>query len=307
MRNIEKVSKYIRYEAAENGIKLAIVPISCLGEVKADMQMLSEQNDLNGFQKEIINRKYILDVPSVDFAAKSVVIAVWPLAIGEATFHYLGNRASCIVDDSYTRPDIHDKLSQLFLTQGHMLKHFGWLPAKHLAVRSGLCEYGRNNITYCDDWGSFIRIGAYVSDIPVRDYVWREVKNLDACDSCGKCIASCPTGAILPHRFLIDNEKCLALLNDSANDIPNWVPKSAHHSLIECFRCQETCPLNKKRLSNMVRLEFCEAETRAILESDTFQGFPESIRKRLWYYETGDQFTCIPRNLALLLANVLDT
>lgn len=52
MRNIEKVLKCIRYEAAENGIKLAIVPISCLGEVKVDMQMLSEQNDLNGFQKE---------------------------------------------------------------------------------------------------------------------------------------------------------------------------------------------------------------------------------------------------------------
>lgn len=290
--------------AAEEGLKLAVVPIGCLEEIKADMKALSEQNDLNGFQQEIINKRYVLDVPPVAFTAKSVVIAVWQLSVAKATFHYHGKKASCIVDDSYTRTGVHDKLSQLFSAHGYSLEYCNWMPVKRLAVRSGLCEYGRNNITYCADWDSFIRLGAYISDIPAENYVWRKVSNPDVCSSCGKCIANCPTGAILPDRFLIDNEKCLTYLNDSDGDIPDWVPKSAHHSLIECFRCQEICPLNRKRLSNLGTLELDETETQAILDSNTFQDFPESIRKKLWYYDTGDQFKCIPRNLRLLLDNL---
>lgn len=292
-------------KATAEDIRFTVVPIECLESIKTDMQALSEQNELNEFQKQIIGERYILDPPQTDFDVKSVVIAVWQLSVAKAIFHYRGKTSSCIIDNSYTRTDVHDKLTQLFSAHGYSLKYFNWMPLKRLAVRSGLCAYGRNNITYCGDWGSFIRLAAYVSDAPAEDYVWREVKNLDACSTCGKCIASCPTGAILSNRFLIDNEKCLTYLNDSDRDIPDWVPKSAHHSLIECFRCQEVCPLNRKRLSNLETLEFNETETEAILNAATFQDFPESIRKKLWYYHTGDQFKCLPRNLQLMLDNLL--
>ncbi len=292
--------------ATVEGIKFTIIPIECLEEIKTDMQLLSARYELNDFQREIVNDRYVLDPPQGEFPSKSLVIAVWQLSIARASFHYRGRCASCIVDDSFTpATDIHDRLSKLFSAQGYALKYVSWLPLKRLAVRSGLCEYGRNNITYCGDWGSFIRLGAYVSSVPAENYVWREVKSMGACSRCGKCIANCPTGAILPNRFLIDNVKCLTYHNDSDQGIPDWVPRSAHHCLVECTRCQEICPLNSRRLTNLKTIEFTEAETEAMLSAGSFLGFPESVREKLWYYDTGEPFKFLPRNLRLMLDNLL--
>lgn len=294
--------------AAIEGIRFTVIPIECLEEIKADIQVLSAQYELNDFQREIVNDLYVLDPPLTEFDIKSLVVAVWQLSIARATFHYRGQRASCIVDDSFTpATDVYDRLSRLFASNGHALEQVTWMPLKRLAVRSGLCEYGRNNITYSGDWGSFIRLGAYVSNAPAENYVWREVKSLDVCSRCGKCIANCPTGAILPNRFLIDNVKCLTYHNDSDRAIPDWMPKSAHHCLVECTRCQEICPLNSRRLANLETIELTEAETDAMLKAGSFLDFPDSVREKLWHYDTGEPFKFLPRNLRLMLDNLLGT
>ncbi|MEE9378294.1 MAG: hypothetical protein V3V33_09695 [Candidatus Lokiarchaeia archaeon] len=43
------------------------------------------------------------------------------------------------------------------------------LPQKTLAVRSGLAEYGRNNITYIPGMGSFHRLTTLYSDFPTEE------------------------------------------------------------------------------------------------------------------------------------------
>jgi hypothetical protein len=67
----------ITNKAREQGIKLAIIPIECLSDIKSDMAQLENENNLNELQKWIIRQKYILDVPELDFEAKAIVIAVW--------------------------------------------------------------------------------------------------------------------------------------------------------------------------------------------------------------------------------------
>ncbi len=104
---------------------------------------------------------------------------------------------------------------------------------------------------------------------------------------------------------MIDNEKCLANLNAFDDiPIPEWVPKSVHHRIIEYTRCQDICPLNKERLIKLETVEFDNKDTSAILNSKTFADFPESIRKKLWFYNNDMPFRCIPRNLALMFGNV---
>lgn len=294
----------IKKAALENNIKLAVIPVERMTELKADIDKVAADNAINGFQKWIIEQKYVYS-PEVDFEVKSVVIAVWPQRVVKLVFRYQGKTASCIADDGFLHTTERDNaLKALFEQRGFHLKPFSWMPQKRLAVCAGLCEYGRSNITYCGEWGSFIKLNSYATDLPAEDYSWREAVTMDLCAACGKCITNCPTKAILPDRYLIDNEICLACVNSRDDkDIPDWVPKTAHHRLIECTKCQDVCPMNQKRLANLEEIEFSEEETKTILGCASFKEFPESIKEKLWIYDNGDELKCIPRNLRLMLGN----
>ncbi len=294
----------IKKAALESSVKLEVIPFERMIELKADIDKVASENAINGFQKWIIEQKYVY-IPEVDFEAKSVVVAVWPQRVVNLVFNDQGKTVSCIADDGFLHTtERDDALKALFEQHGFHLKPFSWMPQKRLAVCAGLCEYGRNNITYCGEWGSFIKLNSYATDLPAEDYFWRKVVTMDLCDTCGKCIANCPTKAILPNRFLIDNEICLACLNARDDkEIPDWVPKIAHHRLIECTKCMDICPMNQKHLANLEEIEFSKKETETMLGSASFQEFPDVIKEKLRIYNNGDVLKCIPRNLRLMLDN----
>ncbi len=294
----------IKKAALESDIKIEVIPIGKMAELKADIDKVAADNAINGFQKWIIEKKYVY-TPEVDFEVKSVVVAVWPQRVVNLVFRYRGKTVSCIADDGFLHTtERDDALKALFEQRGFHLKPFSWMPQKRLAVCAGLCEYGRSNITYCDEWGSFIKLNSYAADLPAEVYSWREAVTMELCDTCGKCIANCPTKAILPDRYLIDNEICLANVNARDDlDIPEWVPKSAHHRLLECTKCQDVCPMNQKRLANVEKIEFSEDETETMLRSASFKDYPDVIKEKLWIYDNGDELKCIPRNLRLMLEN----
>ena len=41
------------------------------------------------------------------------------------------------------------------------------IPVKLLAVRTGLAQYGRNNVAYVKNMGSFVRLDAFCTDAPL--------------------------------------------------------------------------------------------------------------------------------------------
>lgn len=294
-------------KADEYGIRLSVLPASCLAEIKTDIQQVASENELNGFQQYILHKRYVLDLPQADFEIRSIVLAVWPLNLAHATFTHEGLTVHDIFDDGYADADRHKNgnITAIFESAGFHLHDPGWLPLKRLAVRAGLTEYGRNNITYAKEWGSFIMLAGYFSDIEPSEYVWREVKNAEICDSCGKCIHNCPTGAILPDRFLIDNEKCLADINPRSGDaFPDWVPKYAHHRLIECIKCEDICPMNKTRLENIKEhIDFSEEETNIILTYPDAKSYPKSLTDKLWYFGSDLQKRPFKRNLKAMFEN----
>ena len=294
-------------QALEMGIKMVVLPISVLGEIKADIEAFVAENKLSDYQKWIIDNRYILDMPSVGFEAKSLVVAIWRRKPYEVVFRHGGREISCIIQNAYLDREVggNGDIWEIFGGVGLSLKYFHWMPLKRMVVCAGLGTYGRNNIVYNDEWGSFFQIGVYASDLEVGEYEWRDVVNMGLCDGCGECVKNCPTKAIVANRFLVDGEICLSkLTGDGETDIPDWVDKADVNSVYGCFRCQKICPINEKVLENMERILFDEEETGAILNSRSFADFPRGVKEKLWHFDTGAEFSCIPRNLRVMLENI---
>jgi epoxyqueuosine reductase len=132
--------------------------------------------------------------------------------------------------------------------------------------------------------------------------MWREVKNMDICNTCKLCQKNCPTRAILVDRFLIDNEKCLSSINEFGTDpFPDTVPKSAHHRIVNCSHCQDICPINKGRFDDISEtIYFSEEETALLLSGVKYENMPKELSEKIdicgmkWFYGS------LPRNLKAL-------
>lgn len=284
-------------------IKTTAIPISCLNDIRDDISTFAQRSDLNGFQNWIVKERYMLN-PEPDFEPQSIIIAAVGFNLCNVVFHYEGKTVTSVVDLAASEDKV---IELLFKGSNYRFFYDYWLPQKRLAVRSGLAEYGRNNICFVDGMGSLISLFVFISDMQYdKDYTWREVKNMDVCDTCNLCLSSCPTGAILNNRFLIDNEKCLTSMNEFGTEpFPDTVPKSIHHRIVCCSRCQELCPANRDWFDNITQsVSFSEEETALLLSGEKFEDLPKELADKLetncmkWFYES------IPRNLKALFDNV---
>lgn len=152
--------------------------------------------------------------------------------------------------------------------------------------------------------GSFLTLIAYFSSIPCTEDPWYPIRSMSACNQCTSCLNNCPTGAIRKERFLIDNELCLSYFNERADDFPEWLPKSAHHCLYDCLKCQIICPKNKDYINNVIGpLEFDEAETDLLLSGRTMEEFPHKLRDKVQFLDMSSWLPAIPRNMRILFEN----
>jgi epoxyqueuosine reductase len=284
-------------------MKTAAIPISCLNDIKDDISVFAQRSDLNNFQKWIVKERYVLK-PELDFEPQSIIIAAVGFDLCNAVFHYAGRTVISVVDLPVTADGVRELLSR---GNNYHFFYDYWLPQKRLAVRSGLAEYGRNNICFVDGMGSLITLFVFISDMPCnKEYTWREVKNMDICNTCNLCRKNCPTGAILADRFLIDNEKCLSAINEfGTGPFPDTVPKSAHHRIVNCSRCQDICPKNNGRFDRITEtVYFSEEETALLLSGVKYEKLPKELSEKIdiygmkWFYES------LPRNLKALFDNV---
>jgi epoxyqueuosine reductase len=153
-------------------------------------------------------------------------------------------------------------------------------PLKSVAARLGLTCYGRNNVTYAGGFGSGLQIVGCATNEDVSDGAAepRPPKMLDACASCHACEGLCPTGAIVGDRFLLRAERCLVFFNERREEIPGWVPQSAHRCLIGCLACQAACPANAGKLKvTDTGLVITEEETKKILDPATPESDPHLL------------------------------
>ena len=286
----------------EADLRSAILPIRYLAEIKRDIVRFSETESLNDYQKWITREGYVLDAPELPFEAKSIVLVTTKHKLVNMVFHHKDRTLRdfhCLSSQPLRR-----KIEDLFKENGYHTEYLYWMPQKRLAVCAGLCEYGRNNITYTDEWGSWFEILTFLSDMPgPNGCVWREVKRMDACENCMACLRACPTDTIKDDTYLIDNVRCLTLHIESDRPFPDWIPKGAVQSVIGCVYCQDSCPKNKDKFNYSGVIDFNETETALLLEGAALGDMPGALRQKIDLLAMEWRLPSLPKSLKVLLEN----
>jgi epoxyqueuosine reductase len=289
-----------------------VVPIDRMPELQAEVDSWKHSNRISDqplYRSHIDNLGFTLPV---DFPeAKSLIVLALFTPPALANLWLDGTTHEVIIPPGYYHAGFTiDNLSQEICKNvigdtSARLERAEAVHLKLLAVRSGLGQYGRNNICYVNGMGSFITLYAFFTDRDLHRDNWEEIRLLELCNKCRVCLKTCPTGAIRVRQAVIDAGQCLTLYNEDAHPFPNWIPPGVHNALIGCTRCQWPCPANKKALQRTLRFEDVEEdETRDFLSSNPSESALEIISEKLHLpYMPGsmEMQTVFIRNLRYLI------
>lgn len=303
----DAAAKFESHFRAE-GINCHVVNI---GRLKDLQNSIENNHSKNLFNEVFFNerlKRFSFELNCESFSPKSIIIAAIPSAQTKVVFSYNGKEFPLILPPTYYH--YTERKEETLTRFKNFLNPLGYraetadIPEKLLAVKSGLAEYGRNNITYVKGMGSFYSPAAFYSDIPCNTDDWFEPKMMDRCGSCKACLLKCPTGAISSERFLLHAEKCLVFHNERAPEIPfpEWIDPSAHNAVVGCMICQQYCPEDKPFLNWFEGNEtFSDEETLQILEGIPFEELNSVTKEKLERLELVDYYKMLPRNLRVLL------
>ncbi|MDQ1280588.1 MAG: Epoxyqueuosine reductase [Thermoproteota archaeon] len=238
--------------------------------------------------------------------AKSIIVIATPRPQTRAIFNLNGQRRPLIIPPTYTgydrvREQIEDLLAKTISREKYTLTRTT-LPLKLLAARSGLAQYGRNNICYVQGMGSFLQLAAVYSDMPCEEDNWQEKTVMESCEECERCRRACPSGAIPSDRFLLRAERCIVYHNEKKGDIsfPEWVDASWHNCIVGCMHCQRACPENRKFIEFFdEEEEFSEEETKLLLNDMSGDRLPARTRGKLERLSLIDYLDSLQRNLGV--------
>lgn len=298
------------------GLKAKVVSIDHLGEIQSEIAKTKNENrDVADNLGRYLN-EFSYEAPKNLSNAKSIIIVAVPQPIVRITFtlgikkHVVLMPPMYLLNSSLEQESKQKKILEVSSILEKILSPQNYkaiktnLPCKLLAVKSGLSKYGRNNISYIKDLGSFYWLGAYLSDLPCEMDSWGEASVMDICEDCNLCLKNCPTGAIANDRFLIHADKCITLHNESTRVFPEWIATKWHNSIIGCMRCQLICPANKNHIKALEDLvEFSASETKMILAGIPLAELPQITYEKLETLSFVECFDLLSRNLKVLIGN----
>ncbi|MBQ9993361.1 MAG: epoxyqueuosine reductase [Clostridia bacterium] len=115
------------------------------------------------------------------------------------------------------------------------------IPEVYAAALSGLGVIGDNGLLINPKYGSYCFIGSIVTDLRIPT----TVSDVGECRHCGKCIASCPGGALSAEGGF-DRKRCLSDISQRKG-----VLSAEERALLKkggliwgCDTCQDVCPMN---------------------------------------------------------------
>jgi epoxyqueuosine reductase len=294
------------FSSLENlGFKAGLVSITHLQEARDTIEGAHKQ----GLIDEDLYREYLsgfdFTAPNVLSEARSIIVVAALVPALQVTFMRNGQPFQAIVPPTYnhdTDQQVSDCLIDVLKPEGYQIVA-GKLPKKLLAARSGLARYGKNNITYVNDMGSYHRLTSFFTDAPLLGERWEELQMLDQCQKCEACVKNCPTGAISSDRFLLHAEKCLTFHNEMDKPFPKWIDPSWHNCLIGCMFCQNVCPANKPSVRRIVPVAtFSDEETELILRNAPKEDLSQETSEKLEATSLLDGYELVSRNLNALLS-----
>jgi epoxyqueuosine reductase len=127
----------------------------------------------------------------------------------------------------------------------------GAVAEKAWAQEAGLGWIGKNGMLIHERFGSWLLLGALVTDLPLA----ADPPHPDRCGDCAACLPACPTDAITSDR-LVDSNRCLAFHTiEHRGPIPEALAARAGGRIFGCDACQEACPWNRRaRPGTLVQL-----------------------------------------------------
>jgi epoxyqueuosine reductase len=279
------LNEKIQEEMEGLGYQARTVSIIHLPEVQETVGRLVRQGLLN--KRLCESWHFYLNANKNLPEAETIVVVAMPHPITRICFEYRGNVYPADIPPDYFAGKAESRaetaLNNVLKTGGYKLAR-AHLALKTLAVRSGLAEYGRNNIAYVSGMGSLCTLVAFYTDWVGEEDNWQETKAMAACENCSLCRENCPTGSISADHFLIHAEKCLGFLQEMKPNHPYWVQFQPDwdNALMGCTRCQFVCPVDKPYLGRIVEgPSFSEEETGLMLDKTPWEGLSEETQQKL--------------------------
>jgi epoxyqueuosine reductase len=263
----------IKQCAHEAGFDLCgIAPVRDFGELDVfpdwiaegrhgEMKYMESRNDAGELKRESLAR--------VAPWARSVIVC----AINYNTAHpysTLGEDSSrgWISRYAWAREDYHesvlrrlrkveDQLGGLAATGGGATStdglHFrsyvdtGPLIERVYAKYAGVGWIGKNTCIINQQLGSWLFLGVILTSLDFRkDELAADLPAPDRCGTCTRCIAACPTQAIIAPGVL-DARLCISYLTiEKRGEIPEALRSGMGRHVFGCDICQDVCPWNRK-------------------------------------------------------------
>jgi len=162
----------------ESGYPSRVVSVERLGLLQ---RQICEQRDQGLLDDQVYRDRlewFRFEVPEGLRAARSLIVVAVPRPMTRAVFVWGGVRRPLVLPPTYTaygaiNDQIKGLVGKILSEKGYSVAASG-LPLKLLAVRSGLGEYGRNNLCYVSGMGSFLQLVAVYSDMPCERIVGRK-------------------------------------------------------------------------------------------------------------------------------------
>ena len=308
---MEFIMSRISAKLKERGCIIRMVLIEHIAELQKEIIKLHESGLLDGdlFEKSLSSFKF--DYHREFTGAKSVIVVATPHNLTKLDFLWEGKTHAGVIPPTYIDEKInklvYKDLEIILSEEGYKVIRPKRVPLKLLAARSGLSKYGRNNISYIPEMGSFYSIQSFYTDLICEQDSWQAAENMLSCNSCNLCVDNCPTGCIDKDRFLIHAENCLTNLNEYEEGFPEWVDSKWHNSLIGCMECQMVCPQNKDHIKIIDVLNaFTEDEISQILRNVPIYLLQENTIETLQKYGLLEIYkdNILSRNLRVLLNKI---
>ena len=114
------------------------------------------------------------------------------------------------------------------------------LPEKECALAAGVGFPGKNGLVIHPEYGSYFVLGELVTDLALP----LSQPSSGSCMDCGRCIQSCPSGALSPQGF--DPEKCLSAVTQRKGELTPQEEELIRKNGLAwgCDVCQQVCPHN---------------------------------------------------------------
>jgi epoxyqueuosine reductase len=128
-------------------------------------------------------------------------------------------------------------------TRSRPLVDYGPLAERAYAERAGLGWFGKNTNLLVPGVGSWVLLAEVVTTAELEP----DTPLLKSCGACRRCIDACPTKALSPDGYLLDNERCISYQTiENRGPIPRELRPLIGDWLFGCDICQEVCPVGRR-------------------------------------------------------------